>query len=462
MPKVKSGLWDGLIRLHTGGRVPTGLLAEVYKDIERETDGRFVFENRIVAPQFYTADAVSDRAYQNEALDVMIKKASRGRGCLCRLMTGTGKTYLAGHFFRRLVGRGVFVSDREDLARQSILDLEKVLGEPVGLIGAGEFNPQRITVAIVNTLQLRKGDERMQQALGGADAFIIDEVHAALNDRTWEVIGGYLPKVCIGLTATLDLANASVRYPAYSLCGGLAYDYDYTSGLRDKSITEGIVYAVDFTRELSVDQFSSGREGEELNTLAVHKDIYENAVVNHEERNAWVAALATRLWHLGNTVLVLGLRAAHIDDIRSRMATAGAVAFHGGVDKGSRKAIVEGMRRGSVRLVVASVGTFSRGISVDPLNVIIDVSQTKDPGESVQRAGRGGRIHPGKLRFAYIDLGDKAPRGKTNFFAEATRGRRKGLQAAGYQIRPLGMKSRSPEDIADSIHLDITRPNSLV
>ncbi len=449
MPAYKEGVWDGIVRLNKGNCVPTGLFEQIRHEITNETGLRFVYESRIRAVQF-DEDEGSSRDFQNQALEETIKRARRGAGSIVRMMTGTGKTYFMGHYFKRLRGRGVFIVDREDLARQSVKDMESVLGEEVGMIGGGVFNPKRITVAIINTLQLNRKDPAVLKVVQGVDTLAIDELHVMFNDRTWEVIAAYHPLVCVGLTATLDLEEPHLRLPAYALCGGLAYDYSYQQAVQEGYLTPGIVYGLDFERSIDGADFL-----ETENSLELHKDIYENMIVRDEGRNDYIAELAEALWRYGHTVVILGLREEHLDELQARFRNVQAWTFSGATEKSTRRAILAGLKNGTLRLVVASVGTFSRGISVDPLDVIIDASSGNNPPESVQRAGRGARLCEGKKRFAFVDVGDKQPRGEKNRFAEATRARRKALERKGYPLSKVSAAGVEAKILAARIHADL-------
>src|SRR6185369_281306 len=240
---------DGYKRLLQRSRVAAGLFLDRLKEIEKHFSVVLTDERTSMRLRPYSDRAPGYlRPYQQEALEVMTHASTTG-GLLLNA-TGTGKTRIAGAYFRRIGGNGVFVCDELALLEQSRRSIEETLEEEVGVVGKSLFAPRRITVATVQTLAKHSRRPEFQRWFRSVDAMIIDEVHVALNRRNIDVVKTVKPLAVFGLTATLELQKDHVRLPAIALCGPVLYEYSLERGVKEGYLASGVVVSLRFADPL--------------------------------------------------------------------------------------------------------------------------------------------------------------------------------------------------------------------
>lgn len=384
-PKYASGEWDGYYCLLRWGRVGTGLFLCQREKIERML-GVLDVTDRRVYPAFRedTGDASGREAWdhQRQAVEQMIQHSNQGG--LVQAATGAGKTALAGMYCKRLIGSAVFVVDEKYLSHQSNGALSAVLGEPVGTVGMGLFEPQRITVATIQTLSRRLLDPRFREWFRKLEVVILDEVHLALNKRSLDVVNAIQPKAVFGLTATVQMGDLEVRMKAIELCGRPIFRYGIVQGQQDGILQKGKVYQVPFVN--------------------LNSD-YVTGVVCDERRNELVREVVMRGLQKDRVIAVLVERRKHLSILSRMFPDVEHEVLSGLVKVEDRADIIERMRQRKVHLLLAS-RVFFKGVDVPELDMVIDATGVPDPNAAVQRFGRGVRRAEGKRELVYVDISD--------------------------------------------------------
>lgn len=118
---------------------------------------------------------------------------------------GSGKTVMFTDFAKRTAERGyktLIVVDRIELLKQTIRHGTKEI--PFGYLTADGFNPQNITVAMLQTLRARLNQEFYQEWVEQFDFVFIDEIHQVTNGMSIQRIQDFMnnESVFIGITAT--------------------------------------------------------------------------------------------------------------------------------------------------------------------------------------------------------------------------------------------------------------------
>jgi len=431
MPAAKRG-WNGSICLMRGSRVPTGLFLSMRREIEGELQIEFEVDDRRKIPDFrplperLTVLGFEVRAFQERAVRRMIRAS--GTGGLLLNATGTGKTFIAGLYLRYLKGSAIFVVDELTLASQARDELEAVLQEEVGMIGESKFRPRRVSVATIQTLYQHRWNPAFQDMLENLEVLFIDEIHLMLNRRQEEVVHAFPAKAVFGLTATLELAKESVRYPALALCGPVLYTYSYEQAVTEKYLAPGVVIGVDLAR-------TTAYEGEEEGDFPYHER-YTEAIVNAEERNAVIEDLVREGIQKGKSIAVLVERVHHLKKLSSRLSDIPHEAVYGDRITGERLHAKKQFEAGHIRLLIANK-VFKKGINLKRLDMIIDAAAMKNPNDAIQKFGRGVRLFAGKRGLLYLDIGDRKLVGKRNHFSAATARRRRAFVKAGIPVLPL-------------------------
>jgi len=145
-------------------------------------------------------------------------------------------------------------------------------------------------------------------------------------------------------------------------------------------------------------------------------NLEEQLVVDNEKRFYFVVNLALKTTK--NTVMLFsnvkdnyGKRI--YDEIRERSSEKEVFYIFGGTPVENRDYIFKKMEEGTNKILVASFGTVSTGISIKNIGNIIFLESYKSSTIIKQSIGRGMRLHGDKEGFTVIDLVDDFRAGKT-------------------------------------------------
>ena len=427
-PRYKAGYWDGWIRLMTGCSIPTGLFLARHKQIEREWDIRFKLADERLPVTFRVEtlkgyDLPSPKYtlwdHQRKAVQRAMQRASIG-GIILNA-TGSGKTILAGAYFAILQGSGIFVVDELTMLYQTKEAFEDVLQEEVGVIGDQEYDPKRITVATVQTLDKYRNDPRFRKLGKECAAMFIDELHLQLNDRTRRMVKTLSPRGVFGLTATLEIEKDHALFPALALTGPVVYSYSYETGVRQRKLAPGVVIGVDVLRQVEFDSEDA------------YSNIYRDHLVRSPERNACICSLAREALRRGKRTTIIIDRIEHIEILMRELAALRPQAIYGGVPARIRNLTRKRFDAGSLKLLICN-RVFRKGVDIKSLEVIIEAAGGRDRNDVQQKYGRGARIVSGKTGLIYFDVGDRAPVRGVNPFRDATLARRRALRELGVTV----------------------------
>jgi superfamily II DNA or RNA helicase len=417
MPKYRSGKWSGIISYLRGSRVSAGLFLALRENIEREEKINFEIDDRRKLPEYLPLRNVDlpgleQRSYQWDAVRAM---RSGGGGGLILNATGTGKTLIAGLYFRFLKGSAVFVADELTLMYQAQEELARIIGEPVGVVGESRFEPQRVSVATIQTLH-RCGAPGFRKWAAGLQVMIIDELHLALNKRQRKVVQQFKPRAVYGLTATLELQQAGVRMDAYSICGGVLYRYGYQTALTEKVLTPGVVIAVDPDRDLT--------------SQMEYPDLYRERIVHDLRRNDLLEALVREALRRGRNVVLLLERIQHLKILSERLCDVPHEVVFGERKVADRIDAKRQFDSGELHLLIANK-VFKKGINLRKIDCIVDGASMASGNDAVQKYGRGVRLAEAKTGLIHLDVGEA--QGK-NAFYRAALSRRRALRAIGVPV----------------------------
>lgn len=422
-PKYRLGIWDGRIRLLKNGTIPSGLFLAMRENIERDHKIRFQVKDQRIGPAFhpfpdsYAIPGFEVRPFQRECVKAMIEAS--GTGGLVLNATGTGKTFIAGLFFRLLQGPAVFCVDELTLLEQAREEIAKVAGEDVGRIGESRFEPARLTVATIQTIHKHRQRKEFKAWAKHLQVLILDEVHMMLNKRSAETIRAFKPPACYGLTATLQLEKESIFVQAASLCGPKLFEYNYQQGKQERFLTPGVCIGVDVVREIKGSS----------ETLMYAED-YRHWIAKSKARNQLIEDLAREALDRGKRVAILVERPFHLRILQKRLRDIPLRVAYGAIPKAERIQAKHDFDSGKVRLLLAN-RVFKKGVNLKQLDCIIDAASMASEDDTRQKFGRGVRLASAKDGLLYFDIGDKKPEGLDNRFAAATNKRRRSLSRMG-------------------------------
>lgn len=454
MPRFYQG-WDGYNRLLKKDKelgsyyCGAGLFLALRPMLEKKYNLKFEVNDHRVPPKFGLGGPVSDRDYQRECLDAMIEGSHTGG--LILAATGTGKTRMAGDYFSRLRGNACFVVDELQLLLQAQEELSKTLGEPVGNIGDQLFEPKRVTVATIQTLDLHSQDPKFIPWAKSVEVLLIDEIHLMLSKRSFSVVEQMEPKAVFGLTATLELQKKHVRLPAYNLCGPVIFTYPLTEAVAEGHLVDGLVVAAEFSNELHRAAEEGPRMpywrrnyGSHLQMLGQashdYHTQYRQMISENKKRNNRVEALARAAVDAGRSVIVMVQRVDHLKQMSYRFHDIPHELMYGGRKAVKRVADSKRFDKGEFPLIIANQ-VFKKGVNIRAVNTIIDTVGGTSHNDAKQKYGRGVRTLEGKDGLIYIDMCDiqeskKDAYGKEikNRFAKAAKQRIKAYKKLGVDV----------------------------
>ena len=180
------------------------------RDLERLVEMRTTRKPlaTVEIPEYYIRQGETRkvRPYQGEAMQALDHAGELGkRRFLIELPTGTGKTDLICLYLKRLIQAGraeriLFLTDREQLAKQALEALQDILSNQYGSywLRPGMIRQeQQITVCLLQTMISRY----TEFTSGYFDVVIADECHRSIYGA-WQTALTHFDALHIGLTAT--------------------------------------------------------------------------------------------------------------------------------------------------------------------------------------------------------------------------------------------------------------------
>ena len=437
--------WDGMIRFLKDGELPAGLFWATKKDVEEKLGIRFRINAKLEQPQFKTEGIItSDRYYQNECRDVMLK-ACRFGGGLVIAATRVGKTKMCAMLFSCLAGKVCFVVDQLLLLEQARADLEGDLGEEVGWVGKSEFEPRRVTVATRQTMFLHRNRADFKRWTNDLEVLVIDEIHEQMNKSNFSVVEKIMPKAVFGLTATVQLNRKYVRLKAFALTGPVVYTYPLLKGQEEGVLAGGISVSVGYQNPMTKAEMSTryfNRRWRKWEQRSNWTELYGNLIVDNDERNYLIASLVKAAHKRGKYIIVLVTRLQHLANLSKRLEEIPhrivSGTFEGKTIKVKDRLIAKSnFEKGKIRLILANT-VFKKGITIPRLDVIIDAAAGKSEDDAVQKFGRGIGLHENKVGLIHFDIHDFDGNGNLeNYFYLSSRSRIKALETAGIEVHRL-------------------------
>jgi superfamily II DNA or RNA helicase len=432
--QAKYNGWDGYTLMVTpDGIMGAGVFLAMQKKLEKELAVRFVVKDLREFPVFQNAKPnkiESDkevRKYQVECLGNMI--AASQTGGLVLNATGTGKTYVAGTYFKTLRGAALFLVDELTLLKQAKKELQEVLGEEVGEIGNSIWDVKRITVGTIQTVHKHRFGTSYVNWTKLLSCIVIDELHLALNRRNFETIRAIKPMVIFGLTATLELKKKHVAMRAYDLCGPVIFEYPLKQGVAEGVLSKGVVVAVQVKNEQEQEKYEG--KGGWWRKRQFYRERYPTEylrlIVEGSKRNNVIRKLVLEAHKKGKHTVVLLERVQHLKELSESLTVPHHLVF--GEKLVEERVESQQMFEDEKVKVILANKVFKKGINIKRIDVIIDGAAMKSKNDAQQKYGRGVRLCEGKTGLIYFDIADVG-----NRFEKAAKSRRSALKKNGTPV----------------------------
>lgn len=324
--------------------------------------------------------------------------------------TGGGKTGIFGMLWRALgEPLGAIFVHRRTLLNQHASFLEDRLGVEIGKIGDGLWEPQQLTIALIDSIypppRLKKGEthkpatlKRWAKAkdwLHTLKFFFSDECHL-IGDNNWNKILMECPAYYrFGCSGTPFGRGSVAKHLLVAATGPIIVDISFAELRR-----LGYVCPVDIMT-VNFGEHSVKCEDWE------YKDAYRYLLVDDEERYKFIVKLLNKYGQNRKCLVLVG-RIAQGNNLKAFCKDVGwTVSFiAGSTSTPDREKALRSLSDESLDVVIASAKIVEEGLDVPDLSLIVNAAGGKQEAKAIQRVGRGVRNSKGKDDLLYIDIFD--------------------------------------------------------
>lgn len=430
-PLVKKKKWDGNIcfinKIGNVWKIPFGLWTEVFDigekfNIPIEIDGleKVILEDfelgdfEVWVNNFFKDQQIKPRDYQINAAWKIIKY----RYSISEIATSSGKTLIAFIVFAYLkkmgwIKRFMMVVPNTNLVIQGTEDFNdynlSAIGSKIQQIGGGS-KPREDCDIIIGTYQslVKRGEDFFKDI----DLIFVDEAHQTGSASIKKIISKNMSsKWRFGLSGTLTKRDAADHLTIQQYLGPLIleisskflFDNNYATPVKVKIINLNWLDYESKEKLSSLKANQNNLEGTDL------YNIERRLVINSPKRLNYIVDLITRTTK-NSLVLFQSVKDEYGKQIwkliRERSNNKEVFYVEGETNESLREEYKTRMEKGNNKILVATFGTFSTGISINNLHNIFFVESYKSEVLIKQSVGRGMRKMKDKDVVNIIDFVD--------------------------------------------------------
>lgn len=353
------------------------------------------------------------RDYQKAAAETALTK-TRG---IVQMPTGAGKSVTAAGIIASVPCRWLILVPQSDLLEQFAKHIRERLNEEPGIIGDGQWNPQRITVATFQTLS-----RRMTKNKDKATFAFMRSIEGMIVDESHQVASGTMSFVCsqavnafyrIGISATpLDRTDKKSVFVIAHL-GGIIH-----------KVTSAELRARGFLADATV-RMVRCVQGSNAPTWP---GVYGDCVVRSKPRNQVIVEMAKQA---AKPALVFVNHVKHGATLLPLIRKAGMSAqlVWGQDDTDERRKAISELVAGKLDVIVCS-NVFAQGVDIPSLASVVNAAGGASVILTLQRLGRGTRVTEDKKTFEAWDVLDDGNR----YLAKHGRTRRDTYEREGFKV----------------------------
>jgi len=313
--------------------------------------------------------------YQIEAKN---KWKEKRFGCL-KGPAGSGKTVIGIEQIRHFGVKSCGIVPTVDIAEQWKENMRVYCGVEVGILGGGKKQLDKPVVA--STFQ---SAIKHKEFLRSVDLIMVDEVHRC-PCRTIRDILSFCPAYYrYGCTATPWRADGLHKALDW-LLGGVEVEVDRQDA--SHKLAKPTVEYLQTTTSLWGD----------------HNE-QQAAVAYDAERNDLLAAKIEELRSAGHSVIALGQRVNHLEEMKSRFPD--AHVLQGSTKRKDRTTAIESMRSGESTLLFATYKLAAEALDIPRLSALVMLAPIGNYTQVEQACGRIMRKCEGKLSPIVVDVQD--------------------------------------------------------
>lgn len=387
--KFKSGLWDGYYHLYKklSGKFASGLLNEVVRLIKSQTDEPIeIIDNRIrpAASKPIRKALIPDasfsalRDYQIQAVLNMIK----AEHCIVKAATNAGKTEMFADVIRQLNLSTVILVNRKELMYQTAERLHRRLGVPVGMIGDGKSDIQKITVAMITSLTSKSNTANRYSSrlvvkpacvkLLKYDVLVLDECHNITDARIKWFVQTSKAYYRFAVSGTPLLNDELTNKQLIGQFGEVAFEITNTE-LIDQGVSSKPTY-------LFYDV------GVQLQHISDYREAYDLGIVMSTYRNTIIKIAVDVMSHLHTLIIVKEIEHGH----QLQHLIPNSTFIHGSKTSEVRMQTLKDFKVGKIKVLISST-ILDEGADIPNIEFLVLAAGLKSAKRQLQRIGRGLR-----------------------------------------------------------------------
>ncbi|AEH25333.1 DEAD/DEAH box helicase [Pyrococcus yayanosii] len=391
------GRWDKAESLYDPytNTFPVGLLPRVKKFLNSKGYRVRVKDERVVEGVKLNSEwnpKYELRKYQKKA----VKKALREKMGVLALPVGSGKTIVGLRIIHELDLSALIIVHTKELLYQWAEKVEDVLGIKAGIVGDNKWKEGPVTVAMIQTL-LSRGTDKLENPYA---VVLFDECHRTSAAEKFYQVGMSLSQVYrFGLSATPWRRLRGEEMKIEGVVGPVIYEVR-----AEDLIDEGFLARPRF----EIIEYES-----KMPALADrYKELYEEAIMENEDRNRAIVEKAVELARAGHRVLVDVRRIDHGELLAKMLREKGINAEFLSSQSPNRWEILEKFKEGEVQVLVSTL--LKEGVDIPEISAIILAGGGKSDIMTIQTIGRALRPKAGG-EAVIVDVKDTDPLLFTHF-----------------------------------------------
>lgn len=314
----------------------------------------------------YVNDDFDLDAYQLEA----IKNVAHYRQGIVHAVTSAGKSLMILKSIVDIGQRAIVVVHRKILMEQLLEDIKKYIrdehGNPItpGIIGDGKSTLGPITIAIDKSLA-----RHLEEYRSSFGTLILDECHLVPADTVFALINCINTQHRYGFTGTLRRKDEK-QFLIYSTFGQVIATVN-----KEQLLAKGRVVPIETHIWESETKFDWDSVAEALGTTKARHE-QEMYIAGDPNRNDMILSNVAKMVSAGQKTIVLSRYVQPCFDLAEKMRERYGIEVGVITGKNPKEAkdVYWAMKNGDLKLIFATVGTVSTGVSISDLDNLVLIS----------------------------------------------------------------------------------------
>ncbi len=359
------------------------------------------------------------RKYQQRA----VKTALKSKMGVLALPVGSGKTIVGLRIIHEVGHAALIVVHTKELLYQWAEKVQEVLGIEPGIVGDNKWEEKEITIAMIQTL-LSRGADKLQNEYA---LLMFDECHRTSAAEKFYQLGLSLPQIYrYGLSATPWRRVKGEEIKIEAVVGPIIFEVRAEDLINEKFLAKPKFEVI--TYESTMPSFSER-----------YKELYEDMIMNNDERNKAIVKKAVELAKKGHRVLIDVKRIEHGKILKEMLAEKDIKAEFLSSESPNRWEILEDFKEGKIPVLISTL--LKEGVDIPEISAMILAGGGKSDIMTIQTIGRALRPKAG-MKAVIVDVQDDDPLLFTHFIE-----RQKALKQYYGRYYDRGTRSKAKKKI---------------